>query len=150
MKALLYKLMNQVEAFIKRHAPGSLYGEWAKKEECWSEIKDQTFDIDLSSLKPDLEDPGSIAQRRKLSNKETEQATIDDELKRIRSISPDVWYKIEEWGRTTGYLTPQQTDIAFNMAGKVRNNSKLSDYERRSAVQIITTISDKARQLFEE
>jgi len=28
-------LMVQVEQFIKKNAPGALYGEWAKKEECW-------------------------------------------------------------------------------------------------------------------
>lgn len=32
-------LMIKVEQFIKRNAPGALYGEWAKKEECWLQVK---------------------------------------------------------------------------------------------------------------
>jgi hypothetical protein len=35
LQSEIYNLMIQVEQFIKQHAPGSLYGEWAKKEECW-------------------------------------------------------------------------------------------------------------------
>jgi hypothetical protein len=35
----IYELMIHVEQFIKNNAPGALYGEWAKKEECWSELK---------------------------------------------------------------------------------------------------------------
>lgn len=35
----IYNLMIRIEQFIKQQAPGSLYGEWAKKEECWLQIK---------------------------------------------------------------------------------------------------------------
>jgi hypothetical protein len=40
LQNIIYDLMFQVEDFIKKHAPGDLYGEWAKKEECWIKIKD--------------------------------------------------------------------------------------------------------------
>jgi len=39
LQAKLYDLMVQVEQFIKSNAPGALYGEWAKKEECWVTVK---------------------------------------------------------------------------------------------------------------
>lgn len=39
LQTSIYNLMVQVEQFIKENAPGSLYGEWAKKEECWTRIK---------------------------------------------------------------------------------------------------------------
>ena len=35
----IYNLMVRVEQFIKNKAPGALYGEWAKKEECWLQVK---------------------------------------------------------------------------------------------------------------
>lgn len=35
----IYNLMIKVEQFIKMNAPGALYGEWAKKEECWVQVK---------------------------------------------------------------------------------------------------------------
>jgi AIPR protein. len=37
----IYSLMIEVEQFIKVNAPGALYGEWAKKEECWLSLKNQ-------------------------------------------------------------------------------------------------------------
>jgi hypothetical protein len=39
LQITIYSLMIQVEQFIKENAPGALYGEWAKKEECWIKIK---------------------------------------------------------------------------------------------------------------
>lgn len=39
LQATIFKLMIKVEQFLKSNAPGSLYGEWAKKEECWLELK---------------------------------------------------------------------------------------------------------------
>jgi hypothetical protein len=41
LKSKIYSLMIQVEQFIKQNAPGALYGEWAKKEECWLALKNQ-------------------------------------------------------------------------------------------------------------
>jgi flagellar motor component MotA len=43
LKTSIYSSMLQVEQFIKDNAPGSLYGEWAKKVECWISVKEQDF-----------------------------------------------------------------------------------------------------------
>ena len=32
--------MIKIEEYVKNSAPGSLYGEWAKKEECWIGLKE--------------------------------------------------------------------------------------------------------------
>lgn len=56
LKSKLYEVMSKVEEYIKTNAPGSLYGEWAKKEECWNAIKNESFEINLENLKSDLED----------------------------------------------------------------------------------------------
>lgn len=39
LQTTIYNLMVQVEQFIKGNAPGALYGEWAKKEDCWLQMK---------------------------------------------------------------------------------------------------------------
>jgi hypothetical protein len=39
LQTIIYNLMIEVEQFIKKNAPGALYGEWAKKEECWISVK---------------------------------------------------------------------------------------------------------------
>lgn len=63
LKSKLYEVMSKVEEYIKTNAPGSLYGEWAKKEECWNAIKNESFEINLENLKSDLEDE-SIEKRK--------------------------------------------------------------------------------------
>ncbi len=51
IKDKLHEIMSKIENYIKNKAPGSLFGEWAKKEECWNAIKNEGFNIDLSNLK---------------------------------------------------------------------------------------------------
>jgi len=64
LKLKLNELMKKVEEFIKTEAPGSLYGEWAKKEECWNAIKNEDLGIDLESLKSDLENKSSEKRKK--------------------------------------------------------------------------------------
>lgn len=150
MLELLYDLMVQIESYIKTNAPGSLYGEWAKKEECWLAVKRQKFAIDLSTIKNDLEDTKNPISRKPVSEDEAEEIQIKQDVEKIKTIPVAVWYEIEKWGKTTGLLTLQQQDIAWNMPGKIRNNSRLSDYERNSALKILDAIIDNAPDLLLE
>jgi len=148
LKDFLYKLMVKVEDFIKKKAPGALYGEWAKKEECWNEIKRHDFKIDFKTqLKQDFEDPKNPSQRKRITDEETAQVRIQEELETLKSVPPKIWHIIEEWGRKTDLLTPQQKDVAFNMAGRIKHNSKISDYERNTGVLILALVVEKAPAL---
>lgn len=147
MSELLYGLMVQVENYIKAHAPGSLYGEWAKKEECWLEIKKQKFSIDIQSIQTDLEDPKIPSSRKKLSDDEAAMTQINAEFEKIKAVPGDVWHKIEEWGKATGLLSVQQQSVAWNIVGRLRKNIRISDYERASAIRILDVIIDNAPEI---
>jgi len=144
---LLYGLMVQIEDYIKRHAPGSLYGEWAKKEECWLEVKKQKFSVDIQSIKADLEDPKNPPSRKKLSDDDAAESQINAELEKIKAVPGDVWHKIEEWGKATGLLSVQQQSVAWNIPGRLRNSSRITDYERASAIRILDTVIDNAPEI---
>lgn len=150
LKDLLYDLMVRVEGFIKDKAPGSLYGEWAKKEECWEALKKEKFDLDIDLIKSDLEDPKKRAPRRKLSESETEQIQIEEELTRLRSIPPPVWHKIEEWAKVNDEFTIQMRNVAFDLAARVRNNTTISNYERLTGIKILDSVTEKAPELLNE
>lgn len=153
MKTLLYDLMVQVEKLIKKSAEknhGALYGEWAKKEECWIELKKQELDIDFSIIKSDFEDPKNPSQRKRIADEETAQVQIQEELEKIKSIPPSVWHKIEDWGRQTDSLSEQKKTVAFNLAGRVRNNTRISEYERHCGIEIIDLVIDKAPELLDD
>ena len=109
LKSLLYDLMVVVESTIKNSAEknhGALYGEWAKKEECWLDLKKQEFDIDFTLLKEDFEDNKSPSKRKRLADlEETELLRIKEEFDKIKSIPYQVWNTIQDWGRRTEFLS---------------------------------------------
>lgn len=145
--SLLYNLMVQVEDFIKTNAPGSLYSEWAKKEECWLEVKKQKFDIDINSIRNDLFDAKKSQKRKIVSSEEAEENQVYEELEKVKSVPSKVWQEIEDWGKASGLLSIQLQDLAWNLSGKIRNNTALSDYERRSAIKIIDTVIENAPEI---
>lgn len=143
----LYQLMVYVEKFIKSNAPGSLYGEWAKKEECWIALKEQSIKFDISTIENDFADSCNNVQRCKMTETDTVQQQIKEDIEKIKSISYKYWRKIEEWGKTSKELTEQQCNVAFTLIGRIRNNSKISDYERTSGIKILDTVIDKVPEL---
>lgn len=149
LKSVLFDLMETVEDFIKSNAPGALYGEWAKKEECWNAIKEADFAIDFNKIKGDHTNP-STPKRKSITEVEQLKIEIEEEIARINAIPSQIWHKIENWGSETGELSNYMTGIAFNMAGKVRNNSFISDSDRKKAIEIIDKVIDNAPDLLFE
>lgn len=147
MKKVLYEVMIKVEAFIKSNAPGSLYGEWAKKEECWISLREQNLDIDLSILKSDFEDVNSL-KRKRISLDETKQAEMEASIEVLKSVHPKTWKKIEAWGRETGKLSLNQGNTAFSIAAIINNNRSFTDTERENGLLIIDIVSKESPELF--
>lgn len=153
LKTLLYDLMVCVENVIKKSAEekhGALYGEWAKKEECWSYLKNSEFNTDFNQIRADLEDPKNPSYRKRIDDEESTLLQVQEELEKLRSIPPSIWYKIEDWGKVTGELSEQRKTVAYNLAGRIRNNSKISDFERQTGNAIIDTVIEKAPELLEQ
>jgi len=138
--------MIKTEEYIKKNAPGSLYGEWAKKEECWLQIRQQNFDVSLHEISDDL-DSNSNASRRKLTKKDTEKAEIQTSLDRLKSVHSKTWKKIEEWGRETEKLTQYQRDMANTISSRLWAQKELTETERKQGEKILD-IADKNPHLF--
>ncbi|MFN8307863.1 MAG: AIPR family protein [Ferruginibacter sp.] len=150
LKSLLYEMMSAIEPFIKDTAPGGLYGEWAKKEDCWIQVKNNDFSFDLSVIKQDLIDKKNPPKRVIISDDETEIQKRQEDLDKIKSIPTAIWKKIEEWGRETDNLSNNQQSIAWNLSLKVRNNSAILANEITNGVSIIEKVIDKAPELLFE
>lgn len=147
---LLYDLMVKVEGFIKSNAPDSLYGEWAKKEECWNTIKNSSISFDQGLVKDDFINPKSQTLRRKITESDSENQQIQEDYEKIKSIPHKTWDKIEQWGLATTKLTQQQRNTALTIAGRVRNNTKISDYERVTGIKIIDVVIENSPELLFE
>ncbi|WP_340153400.1 AIPR family protein [uncultured Marivirga sp.] len=147
LKSKLHEVMSKIEDYIKNQAPGSLYGEWAKKEDCWNVIKNEDFKINLESLKTDLEKKSS-EKRKKLSEDDTHNAEIVASINRIKAIHPKTWKKIEDWGRESQNLTQYQYDMASTINSKIRNNRSITDIERNSGEDVLNIVVELNPELF--
>lgn len=147
LKTKLHEIMTKIETFIKTNAPGSLYGEWAKKEECWNAVKNESFYIDLDSLKDELIN-NSSDKRRKLTEDDTQKAEIEALLVRLKSIHPKTWQKIEDWGRETKNLTQYQYEMASTLSSKTRNERVISDIERNQGEIVLNLVAEVNPELF--
>lgn len=147
LRKLLRSIMESIEPFIRKNAPGSLYGEWAKKEECWDAVKAEDFGIDLNDIRSDLETNKGSSQRRRISEEETDREKFQEEIDRIKSVTSAGWHKIEQWGRATNLLTVQQRDVAFTLAQRVRTGSRISDAEKNVGFRILDIVLTKEPEL---
>lgn len=150
LQNFLYDLMKKVEAFIKSNAPGALYGEWAKKEECWQTLKNHKLISDIKIIEDDLEDNSKPVQRKKVTDEELEQRAIQDELNSIHDIPAEVWQKIEIWGKNAGLLNPQQCNVAYSIASRLKTKSKILDYERRTGIKILNLVITQVPEILFE
>jgi hypothetical protein len=150
LKSLLYRLMVEIEIRIRDSAEkkhGALYGEWAKKEDCWTYLKNQEIDIDLNPIRADLEDPDNPVIRRRTSDEENENIQKQQEIEKLRSVPSAIWHDIEEWGRASGELTDFKQNIAYQLSGKIKENKKLTDAERQNGIAILEAVLQKVPEL---
>ncbi len=149
LKTILKEIMIKVEKFIRDNAPGSLYGEWAKKEECWNRIKTENFGINLNILLNDLENEDS--RRRKIvTESDIEDSLIQSELKLIKSIPINKWNDFNKMGSFIEELTPMLKGRAINILSTLKRNKELTEKQRKDAIKIIDIIVNKSPEFFDE
>jgi len=150
LKSLLHKMMSAIEPFIKDTAPGGLYGEWAKKEDCWIQVRNNDFGFDLAVIKQDLLDKKNPPKRIIISGDETDLLKGKEDLEKIKSIPTSVWQKIEDWGKETANLSANQQSIVWNLSTKVRSNSNFQPGEISNGIDILSKVIDNAPELLFE
>lgn len=147
LKSFLYALMVEVEKFIRQNAPGALYGEWAKKEECWTSLKEAEPEADPGQIEKDLADPEKCARRYRITEEQLQKQKKEEETELIYSVPSQIWKKIGEWGEETGLLGIAHLDDAFKFRQKVKKRSALSEIERRHGVEMIAVVAEKAPEI---
>ncbi|MBN2402758.1 MAG: AIPR family protein [Spirochaetes bacterium] len=143
---LLHQLMVIVEEYIKNNAPGALYGEWAKKEECWVSFKNQNFDVELNKIKHYLINEKTI-KRKSISRDETDNKLKEEILENIKSLGADNWKKIYLYCKNSGQISQFYTDMAHNIGKKLRDARSLSQKEIYSAHFLLEEIAKKSNVL---
>ncbi len=150
LKSQLRNLMIQVENFIKSKAPGSLYAEWAKKEECWQQVSKQKFAIDLNALAADLVRPGSNIKRQALTDADVDTIATTQTEGYLRGISTGIWQAIDSWGSMAENLSLRKRTIIQNVVAKIKSGRTFTDSESQNGLEIIDIVLENAPHLFTE
>ncbi|MDR2510929.1 MAG: AIPR family protein, partial [Bacteroidales bacterium] len=146
----IYDLMKQVNQFILDNSPVTHYIEWAKKEECWEQVKNHSWSFNINEIATDLIDDNNPPKRNIIAENENTEETQQHEENIIRSIPFSLWKKIEAWGRDSGFLSIHYQSAASDVAYKIKNNRKLNDTDRSRAMSIFEIVCQHNIELLEE
>lgn len=146
-KNLLHILMIQVDEFIRKTAPGALYGEWAKKEECWTSVKNQSFNnIKIENIRKYLKSNIDDSDRNP-DGQETDTRIIQEKLREIKELGAENWKTIYLWCKQNESISLFLTDIAHNIGRKLRDSITLSSKEILSGSMLLEQIAQKSNIL---
>jgi len=148
---LIYNLMKQVNEFILNESPVSHYIEWAKKEECWTKVKEHTWAFDINDIASDLIDENNPPKRNVISEPDfDEEKTMQHEMGIITSIPVSLWKKFADWGQESGCMSINQQSIARDTASKIRFKHKFTPTDIRKAISVYEKVCEQNIELLEE
>ncbi len=150
LKHELQSLMIQIEAFIKTNAPGSLYGEWAKKADCWDAVRNQKFTVDSGGLSADLSSPAELAKRLPLTDDKLNEIATATTTVWLKSIPISAWQAVDNWGATTSLLNAYKRNIVQEIIKKIKTNQPLTEFQLKNGPEIIELVLDNAPELLQD
>lgn len=150
LHSFLKELMIEMDKFLKTESPESLIEMWARKESCWELVKQQDFKLDYNSINTNFIDKKNATKRVLLASDESDKIQNQENIDKLKSIPPEIWKKIEEWGNATENLSSYLQNIAYNLAGRIRNNTPIIEIEISNGLKIIEIVIDKAPELLFE
>lgn len=129
LQKCLHDLMILVENFIKNTAPGDLYTEWAKKQECWIAVKENFGKLELPIDSEDLLNPEDLNKRRSLSKEEIETAYYKEIESMIKSIKPEKWKQIYLYCKENNEVSENLTNAVHNLGRKIKDGIRPTSRE---------------------
>ena len=112
---------------------GMNIGEWCKKSDCWSSLKDKTFDID------DLMETELSESNNTEGNDLIGQDLTPQEIKIIEnasSVLPEVYAEIAKWAKHKAQLTPFDRKLIHNIGIVLTNGGRLTLKQAKNALRI--------------
>ena len=136
---LLKDLMILSENFIKETAPGSLYGEWAKKAECWESLKTYVKEYNIAVPEKDLVSKSSL-KRIRISETEIDNTFYKEIEESIKNISPLKWKEIYMYCKSNDEIPEYYTTAAHNIGTKLKEGIRPSSKEIILGNELLTKI----------
>lgn len=133
LQETMKELMCLVEYFIKESAPGALYGEWAKKAECWTSLKEaftsgKYKNIELKIPSGDIQN-NSEKSRKRISETAVDKSYYEEIEATIKGIKPEKWKEIYMFCKDNPDISEFQTTAVHNLGRKLKEGSRPSSRE---------------------
>lgn len=136
---LIKHLMILCENFIKVHAPGSLYGEWAKKLECWEALKIYIKDFEIEIPEKDLVSKINM-KRIRISESDIEDSFYKEVESTVKNISPEKWKEIYLFCKESEDIPEYFVNVAHNIGRKLKEGLRPSSKEIILANELLNKI----------
>lgn len=144
----IYDLMKQVNQFIKDNSPSDNRIEWAKKEECWELVKNNSWEFNLKDIKADLIDEKNPPKRNTDFDISEQELAQNKEI--IKSIPVGLWNEILQWGKDSELLDITKQTVVSNIAFKLRQNKAMADEEYQKGVEILDIVAKHNEELLQK
>lgn len=142
------EFMRVVEHVIKDTAPGALYGEWAKKAECWATLK-EAFTTgsykDIIIKIPSKDIIGSNSKKRlRISDQDVDKSYYEEIESTIKNISPEKWKEIYLFCKENNEITEYYTTAVHNLGRKLKEGIRPTAREIIIVNELLTKIQFKS------
>ena len=130
----LYDLMGKINQFIIDNSPSSHYIEWAKKEECWTMVKESEWAVNIAVIKSDMLDSSHSSKRQVIISADDDKEQYKYEIELLKSIPFKLWREIETWGKESGFLSIIQQSLTYDISNKIKNGRSLDEVRQRGMI----------------
>jgi hypothetical protein len=148
LKETLNVMMRSVEYFIKEKAPGSLYSEWAKREDCWLTVKEAFKDWEIPIDPNDLIQPDSKARKR-ISDSDISSSFYQEVEQTVKNLGSAKWKEIYLYCKENPDIPESYTIAAHKVGKKLKENVRPAPREIILANELLNKIIFKTA-IFDE
>lgn len=123
VEQVLTDWMPQVLNCIVETANGRNVTEWAKKEDCWNNVK--TLQLETpDGLEAELSEGDYLPTVGTAARKGKVSLTTDDRrnIAIVMGVDSDTWWQITKWGKSEGNLSDFQCGLSNTLAGYAAGN----------------------------
>lgn len=140
----IHCLLKLVENHLLAISNGKLKTEVAKREECWTSLKEKLDSYILSSgVKNELLSEKQVKERQTKASIDLDEEERKVAMKRIRSIGGRGWNAIRVWGQSSGLLSENQRRKCDDLSSVARSQRDMRENEIQSGISILDLVALK-------
>ncbi|MBQ7352729.1 MAG: AIPR family protein [Clostridia bacterium] len=142
-----------VQQIIVNPPGGANVGEWCKKQQCWSAIKEYDYKI-TDGLQAELADPSDklnvVSSSGQASTSSLNVATVEEitVIDRVYEIPAAEWFLLVKWAKETNNFQGWQRSILFTVAQLIARKHKPSYKQAIHAMKLYEEAIDKGFNKF--